>query len=84
MNEAISKAQYQLKATLFYFLFSKINIVTIIFAYLFSNNINTFLILYLSLALLFYKFIFNATKMDNLYKIFMLNIINNFIRNLRS
>ncbi len=39
MNEAISKAQYALKAKIFYFLFSKLNILILVCVYVFSDSV---------------------------------------------
>ena len=84
MNEAISKAQYALKAKIFYFLFSKLNILILVCVYVFSDSLDTFLIAYIALALLAYKFVFSQTKMDNPYKTYLLDFISRFIKNLRS
>lgn len=84
MNEAISKAQYTLKAKIFYFLFSKLNLIILFCTYLFNDSLDTCLIAYITLALLAYKFIFSQTQMDNPYKIYLLNFISCFIKNLRS
>ncbi|RDU61486.1 hypothetical protein [Helicobacter sp. MIT 14-3879] len=84
MNEAIQKAQYLLKAKIFYFLFSKLNILICLLCYFFATSLDSFFISYIALALFSYKFIFSQTRMDNPYKIFLLDAISKFIKNLRS
>lgn len=83
MNEAISKAQYMLKAHIKYFLCTKLNLIIAFIVYLITDNLNSFLIIYIACAFVAYKFIFSQNKMDNPYKIYLLSYISNFIKNLR-
>ncbi|CAM3313676.1 hypothetical protein [Helicobacter labetoulli] len=83
MNEAISKEQYRLKAKIIFFLFSKINIFILFFAYIITDSLDGFVILYAGAGLIIYRFVFSQTKMDNPYKIFLLQHISNFLKNSR-
>ena len=83
MNEAISKAQYKLKAKIHYFLFSKLNLLILFIVYIATDELDSFFIAYIALTLLAYKFLFSATKMDNPYRIFLLEILNDFAKNLK-
>lgn len=82
-EEAIKKAQYMLKAKPLFFFFTKLNLAFLACSYIFTSDITSFLICYLTMAFLGYRFSFSLTKMDNPYNIFLLKFISNFIKNLR-
>ncbi len=84
MNDAISKAQYTLKAKIIFFAFSKINILIAFLVYLVTDSIDSFVMIYAGIALICYRFVFSKTKMDNPYKIFLLQHISDLIKNSRS
>lgn len=83
MSEAISKAQYMLKAHIKYFLYTKLNLMIMFIVYLTTDDLDSFLIIYIACAFVAYKFIFSQSKIDNPYKTYLLSYISDFIKNLR-
>ena len=81
-EQTIEKAQYALKAKIYYYFFSKLNLIILCVSYIFSFQY--FIIAYVFSTLLIYKFIFSKTRGDNPYKIFLLHLISLYLKNIRS
>ena len=81
--DTLRKAQYMLKLKITFFLASKANFVLLAISYFVFDSTNSFLIGYVALVTLYYKFLFSHTKMDNPYKIFLLDYVSKFLKNTR-
>lgn len=83
MQEVISKKQYTLKLTPFYFLFTRLHLFVLVLMYILSADLQSFLMFYPLVAFLLYRFAFKADKLSNPYSIFLLEKWSRFSKILR-
>lgn len=63
--------QYTMKQNVYYFFATKLNLVTLILIYIYSNDFMNFVLIYPIVGIVLYKFFYKETKMDNPYKTFL-------------
>lgn len=73
--EFLLKEQYKLKLEPFYYIFSKENIIIIFLSLLLTNNPANFLIIFVILSLIGYRFIFKLTRAGNQYQPILLKML---------
>lgn len=84
LNDILNKEQYRLKLNFFYFFGTKLNLIWLIFCYLFFDVFINFCIFYAVGALLLFRFLFSETKINGLfYKVFLFNLLHNLMLKIR-
>lgn len=83
MNNAISQAQYTLKQKPIYFLASKLHLFCFLVCILCFGFSNNFLITYPIASIVFYRFAFKKTKLDNPYNAFLCQKWSDLIEKIR-
>lgn len=86
MNENIENAikmQYQLKLKIPYFLATKLHCIFLVSCYFLTDNFTNFSISYAVGVILLYRFIFKQNRLDNPYKIFLLEKFSKLIKKIK-
>lgn len=85
MNNDFQKAQYLLKQNIWYFIATKLNLFLLVASLVIFQGLSAnFFLFYPVVVLVGYRFLFNISRLDNPYKIYLLALHFKFFKKLRN